>query len=93
MAAGLPAPRRHAPPPKSAKDVPARWYIKVERDPERAARLEQQQNAAIIKLLRWAALHHSGNVPPSRPAATRTFPLLPPSRSRRRDTADIIAYR
>lgn len=53
-------------PAKSAKDLAARWYIKVERDPERAAYLESEQNAVIIELLKWAALQDpADSSPPS----------------------------
>jgi hypothetical protein len=40
-------------PAKTDKDLAARWYIKVERDPERVAHLDKQQNAAIMELLQW----------------------------------------
>jgi hypothetical protein len=36
------------------RDLAARWYIKVERDPGRAAYLRDQQNAAIMEALWWA---------------------------------------
>jgi hypothetical protein len=32
-------------------------YLKVERDPKAAALLEQEQNEAILDLLRWARDH------------------------------------
>lgn len=40
-------------PAQTSKDVAARIYIKVERDPQRAARLAKRQNAAIMDALRW----------------------------------------
>jgi hypothetical protein len=42
---------------KTAKDLAFRFYIKVVRDPERGARLDQQQNETIMNLLRWARQH------------------------------------
>lgn len=54
-------------PAKTAKDIPARWYIKIERDPERAANLERRQNEVILELLQWAhdylALRDDKNTP------------------------------
>jgi hypothetical protein len=44
-------------PAKTDKDLTARVYVKVERDPERAAYLEERQNAAIIALLQWVRDH------------------------------------
>ena len=40
-------------PAQTASDFAARVYIKVERDPKRAAILQQRQNAAIMDVLRW----------------------------------------
>ena len=40
-------------PAQNTKDVATRIYIKVERDPKKAAILEKRQNEAIIKLLKW----------------------------------------
>jgi hypothetical protein len=40
-------------PAHTAKELAARVYVKIERDPERAARLEKRQNAAIIEMLQW----------------------------------------
>lgn len=40
-------------PAGTAKDVAARVYIKVERDPKRAAVIQRQQDKAILGLLRW----------------------------------------
>lgn len=56
-------------PAKTAKDLAVRFYVKVERDPERAARLDQRQNAAILELLQWvnenrAELRSQGGTPP-----------------------------
>lgn len=42
-------------PAQTDKDLAVRWYITIERDPERVARLDERQNAAIMDLLRWAA--------------------------------------
>jgi hypothetical protein len=42
-------------PAKTDKDIAARFYVKMERDPERVARLDERQNAAIMELLRWTA--------------------------------------
>lgn len=41
-------------PARTKKDIPARWYIKVERDPQIAAHRDERQNAAILELLKWA---------------------------------------
>ena len=41
-------------PAKTDKDIPARWYIKIERDPERAAYVENRQNEVILALLQRA---------------------------------------
>jgi hypothetical protein len=46
-------------PAKTDKGLAARVYIKIERDPERAARSEKRQNAAIMELLKWAYEHRS----------------------------------
>ena len=46
-------------PAQTSKDVAARVYIKVERDPERAARLAERQNAAIMEALQWIRAHRS----------------------------------
>jgi hypothetical protein len=40
-------------PAQIARDVAARVYIKIERDPKRTGYLDGQQNKAIIALLRW----------------------------------------
>ena len=40
-------------PAKTNKDVACRYYIKVERDPQAAAVLQQEQNEVILELLRW----------------------------------------
>jgi hypothetical protein len=40
-------------PARAARDVACRFYVKIERDPERAARLTERQNAAIMDALRW----------------------------------------
>ena len=40
-------------PARTARDVACRFYVKIERDPERAARLTERQNAAIMEALRW----------------------------------------
>ncbi len=40
-------------PAESDHGLAARVYIKVERDPERAAEIGEQQNAAIMELLQW----------------------------------------
>jgi hypothetical protein len=41
-------------PAQTDKDIAARVYIKIERDPKRAAILQQRQNAVIMDVLRWA---------------------------------------
>jgi len=46
-------------PAETDKDVVARIYIKVERDPESVAHLDGRQNAAIMDMLRWAHEHRS----------------------------------
>jgi len=40
-------------PARTDKDLAVRWCIKVERDPERVARLDQQQSAVIMEALQW----------------------------------------
>ena len=40
-------------PAQTDKDFAARVYIKIERDPKRAAVLQQRQNAAIMDVLQW----------------------------------------
>lgn len=40
-------------PAKNEKDVAARFYVYVERDPKKAAALEARQNAAILEALQW----------------------------------------
>ena len=40
-------------PAQTEKDVAVRIYVKVERDPKRAAILEKRQNQAITGLLKW----------------------------------------
>jgi hypothetical protein len=42
---------------ETAKDLAARFYVKIERDPERAAHLEDRQNAAILEALQWINDH------------------------------------
>jgi hypothetical protein len=42
-------------PAQTARDVACRFYVKIERDPERAARLTERQNAAIMEALRWTS--------------------------------------
>ena len=44
-------------PGQTAKDLVTRVYVKIERDPERAAHLEKQQNAAIVEALQWIRDH------------------------------------
>jgi hypothetical protein len=51
-------------PAETAKDVAARVYIKVERDPQRAAALDRRQNEAILDLLRWIHENREG-LPPA----------------------------
>jgi hypothetical protein len=41
-------------PARTDKGLAARIYIKIERDPKRAAHLAERRNAAIIELLQWA---------------------------------------
>lgn len=40
-------------PANDKKDLAARFYIYVERDPEKAAALDARQNAAILEILQW----------------------------------------
>jgi hypothetical protein len=40
-------------PAQTDKDVVARVYIRIERDPKRVADLQQRQNAAIMNVLQW----------------------------------------
>jgi hypothetical protein len=40
-------------PTRTDRDVACRVYVKIERDPERAARLAARQNSAIMEALRW----------------------------------------
>lgn len=64
-------------PARTDKDIAARVYVKIERDPKRAAELLQRQNAAILKLLQWywdhrAELDDQGHeLPASQPKQTR----------------------
>lgn len=56
-------------PARTAKDVAARVYIRVERDPKRAAILRERQGKAIIEVLQWihdnrARLVAEGRIPP-----------------------------
>jgi hypothetical protein len=46
-------------PAKTDKDLAARVYAKIERDPERAAELLRRQNAAILELLQWCWDHRA----------------------------------
>jgi hypothetical protein len=41
-------------PAQTEKDLAVRGYIKIERDPERAAALARRQGEALMDLLRWA---------------------------------------
>ena len=43
----------HDIPAQTAKDLAARVYVKIERDPGRAARLDKRQNEAIMEALKW----------------------------------------
>jgi hypothetical protein len=57
-------------PAKTDKDLAARWYLTIERDPERIARLDEQQNAAIMEALQWVhdnqeQLHAKGHELPA----------------------------
>jgi hypothetical protein len=40
-------------PAQTAKDLAARFYIKIERDPKRTKVLDRRQNEAILAVLRW----------------------------------------
>jgi hypothetical protein len=40
-------------PAQADDDFAARVYIRIERDPKRAADMQQRQNAAIMDVLRW----------------------------------------
>jgi hypothetical protein len=42
----------HDIPAQTAKDLAARVYVKIERDPGRAARLDKRQNEAIMEALK-----------------------------------------
>jgi hypothetical protein len=43
----------HDIPAQTAKDLAARVYLKIERDPGRAARLDKRQNEAVMEALKW----------------------------------------
>ena len=40
-------------PAATDKGVAARFYVKIERDPERAAHLAERQNTVILEMLQW----------------------------------------
>ena len=40
-------------PAETDKGVAARFYVRIERDPERVAHLDERQNAAILEMLQW----------------------------------------
>jgi hypothetical protein len=42
-------------PAKNDKELASRVYVYVEREPEKVARLDARQNAAILEALRWVA--------------------------------------
>jgi len=66
-------------PAETDEDFAARVYIKIERDPKRAAILQQRQNAVIMDVLRWvrdkrAHLQDQGGGGPPPPPPPPTHP-------------------